>query len=130
MPPDEEKRRKSIAYILRRRKRGRKVRANSKDVVKSWAEYSEVNFKPTGGYSPWWRILLVFIVPLIVLSPAIIIGASQGAQDLVDRVVPATLWVLLTILAIVLSLTTLFFVAYAGLTVWRTLESVRPHKNE
>lgn len=126
MPPEEEKRRKSIAYILRRRKRGRKVGANSGDVVKSWAEYSEVNFTPSGGYSPWWRILLVVVVPLIVLSPAIIIGAGQGAQDLVNRGVPTTLWVLL----IILSLISLFFMAYVGLTVWRFIKSMRPHKNE
>ena len=130
MPPDEEKRRKSIAYILRRRKRGRKVGANSGEVVKSWAEYSEVNFKPTGGYSPWWRRLLVIFVPLIVMSPAIIIGWSQGAQDLVDRGVPTTLWVLLTILSILLALIFVFFFAYAGLTIWRFIASLSSHKNE
>ena len=130
MPPDEEKRRKSIAYILRRRKRGRKVGANSGEVVKSWAEYSEVNFRPSAAQTVWWRWFLPMIVPLMVLAPFIIIGWSQGAQDLVDRGVPIEVWILVSILGLIGGLVALFASAYIGLTVWRFLRSLRPHKNE
>ena len=51
LAPDETRRRRSIRFILRRRGRAHKQRANSGAVQKSWAEYSEVNFKPTGSRS-------------------------------------------------------------------------------
>lgn len=130
MSPDEENRRKSIAYILRRRKRGRKVGANSGEVVKSWGEYSEVNFKPTGSHSSWWRLALIVIVPLMVLAPAIIISSAQGAQELQHIGVPPILWVLLVTLAIVLGAVCLISGAYVCMTVWRLIQTALPHKKE
>lgn len=123
MPPDDEKRRKSIAYILRRRKRGRKVGANSGEVVKSWAEYSEVSFKPNASYSPTIRFMLFLIVPLMIAAPIIIIAFGQNAQDVVDRPVPETLWVLLTILFAVIAATTVFACAYIILSIVRVVRS-------
>jgi len=130
MSPDEENRRKSIAYILRRRKRGRKIGANSADVVKSWAEYGEVNFKPTGSHSGRWRWLLIPIVPLVVLAPVIIIGSAQGAEELEQLGVPPTLWALLSVLAIVLGGVCLFSSAYILMTIWRLIRRLWSHKNE
>ena len=130
MSPDEAKRRKSIAYILRRRKRGRKVGANSGEVVKSWGEYSEVSFKPNAAYSNAARYLLIFLVPLMIAAPIIIIGFSQGAQDLVDREVPTVLWILLSVLTIVIVTTTVFSVAYIALAIARVVRSQSTHKTE
>ncbi len=130
MSPEEAKRRKSIAYILRRRKRGRKMSANSGRDVKSWAEYSEVNFKPSGGYSVLGRISLLIVVPLMVMSSGLIIGFSRGAQDLVDRPVTLELWVLLAVLSFLLTLTLIAAGAYIALTLWRNIRSLRSHKNE
>lgn len=51
LTPEEVRRRSSIRYILRRRGRAVKQRANSGAVQKSWAEFGEVNFKPSGSRS-------------------------------------------------------------------------------
>ena len=130
MLQDEEKRRKSIAYILRRRKRGRKIGANSGELVKSWAEYSEVNFRPSAAQTVWWRWLLPVIVPLMMLAPFLIISWSQGAQDVVDRGVPIEVWILISILGLIGGLVVIFASAYIGLTLWRSVRSFRAHKNE
>lgn len=103
MDPDKEaKRRKSIAYILRRRKRGRRVGGNSHQVVKSWAEYGEVNFTPSGSYSSGWRRWIwVLAVPLAIFAPVIIAAASQDNHRLAGTDGPLLLLVLLGLLAIV-----------------------------
>lgn len=126
----DKKRRKAIAYILRRRKRGRKVGANSGEVVKSWAEYSEVNFTPAGSYTPWWRCLLLIFVPIIILTPAIIIGGSQNAFKLSDTDVHPIAWALIALLGLLLLVLSAFTIAYIALTIWRFVRSLLPQRNE
>lgn len=67
---EETRRRRSIRYILRRRSRSNKQRANSNAVQKSWAEYSEVNFKPTGSRSGWIGVGL-FVLALFPIYLAL-----------------------------------------------------------
>ena len=124
----DAKRRKSIAYILRRRKRGRKQGANSKTIVKSWAEYSEVNFTPTGSYSHKWRWLLPILTPILVFSSIIVIASYQDLQDFAEAPVGFFGWFLLVALALLLLAVSVFFIVYAFLAVWRSIRS--HHKKE
>ena len=135
MPPDEKKRRKSIAYILRRRKRGRKVGANSREMVKSWAEYSEVNFTPRGAYSMRWRWLFLPAWAISASIPWIFFAAYQAtfsthSETLENVPLDPVGWVLVAIVALLMIVVSGFAIAYAGLSVWRGLRSVLPHKNE
>ena len=127
----EAKRRKSIAYILRRRKRGRKRGANSGEVVKSWAEYSEVNFRPSGSYMSWWqRLLWLPVVPLAILAPFAIAAGSRNAHRLAEADMPVMAWILFALLALVLVAIIGFALAYIGLSLWRSIRSHWFHKNE
>ncbi|MEQ9314203.1 MAG: hypothetical protein RLN72_00030 [Henriciella sp.] len=69
LTPEEAKRRASIRYILRRRGRANKLRANSGSKIKSWAEYSEVNFKPDGDSSAWAYLPTLVLLSLLVVIP-------------------------------------------------------------
>ena len=135
MPPDEEKRRKSIAYILRRRKRGRKVGANSGEVVKSWAEASQVKFTPTACYSGKWRWLMIpawfaaVSVPWVFLYVAAI-PAHRHAEDLAHPQLHPVGLVLIALVGMLVVAIALFASAYIGLTIWRFVRSLRLHKNE
>lgn len=135
MPPDEEKRRKSIAYILRRRKRGRKVRANSKHVVKSWAEYSEVSFTPRGAYLTRWRWLFLpawaISVSILWIFMAVYQATFSTHSETLEHVPldPAG-WALVVTAGLLLVAVAVFALAYVGLAAWRGLRSFLPHKNE
>ncbi|NQY13146.1 MAG: hypothetical protein HRT81_04700 [Henriciella sp.] len=129
MPPDEEKRRKSIAYILRRRKRGRKVGANSGEVVKSWAEASEVNFKPTGAKSNSWRWLVFPAWLSAVTLPWMFfvvarIPFNSHAEDLAHPELHPIGWVLVIVACLLIIAICGFALAYIGLTVWRLVRSL------
>jgi len=135
MPPDEEKRRKSIAYIMRRRKRGRKLSANSGEVVKSWAEYSEVNFKPTGAYMEHGRSLILLASCIAAASPLIILAAAQffavrHSEDLRHAELHPVGWVLVIAVALLSLTICLFAVAYIGVSIWRFAKHLRLYKNE
>lgn len=135
MSPDEKKRRQSIAYILRRRKRGRKVGANSKAVVKSWAEYSEVSFSPRGAYSTRWRWLFFPAWAVAAAIPWIFIAAYQAtfathAETLEHDPLDPTGWVLVVIVGLLIIAVSAFSIAYMSMSIWRVLRSVLPHKNE
>lgn len=131
MPTEsEKKRRAAIAYLLRRRKRGRKTGANSGQPVKSWAEYGEVNYTPSGSQLPGWRWLLPVSFPFIVLIPALIIANGQAAQDLYWVGLHPVAWTMLGVLALILIVIAVFFLAYAALSIWRIIRANLPHKKE
>lgn len=135
MPSDEEKRRKSIAYILRRRKRGRKVGANSGEVVKSWAEYSEVNFTPRGAYSTRWRWLLFPAWAVAVAIPWIFMAVYQAtfsthSETLEHEALGPIGWMLVGIAGFLSVAVAAFSIAYIGSSMWRFIQSILPHKNE
>nr|WP_070960998.1 hypothetical protein [Hyphomonas sp. Mor2] len=132
MDPDKEvKRRKSIAYILRRRKRGRRMGANSGEVVKSWAEYSEVNFTPTGSYASGWRRLVwLLAVPFAIFAPLIIIATSGNAHRLAEAETPLFGWVILGLLLIVSLGVVAFSLLYLVTSIRRFLRAKLSHKKE
>lgn len=132
MDPDKEaKRRHSIAYILRRRKRGRRAGGNSGEVVKSWAEYSEVSFTPTGSYSSgWWRLVWVLALPLAVLAPIIIIATTTDAHRIDETETPLFGWIVLGLLAVVSAGVVVFALIYLMTSIGRFLNARLLHKNE
>ena len=135
MSVDEEKRRQSIAYILRRRKRGRRVGANSGEVVKSWAEASEVNFKPTASYSGNWRWLTIPAWLAAASAPwlfflAARVSFNSHAEDLAHPELHPIGWVLISLAGLLIFAISVFALAYIGVTIWRFVRSLRPHKNE
>ncbi|MCR9079163.1 MAG: hypothetical protein NXH78_08690 [Hyphomonadaceae bacterium] len=132
MDPDKEaKRRKSIAYILRRRKRGRRVGANSGGVVKSWAEYSEVNFTPTGSYASGWRRLIwLLALPFAVFAPIIIIASTRDAHRITDWRTPWFGWIIIGLLAAVSAGVAAIVLIYFLTSIWRFIHARLPHKNE
>lgn len=93
MHKDEQaERRSAIAYIMRRRKRIGKTRANSGAPVKTWAEYRNVSHTPSGSSGFWMRLLLLLMLPLIAGAPVVIISLSESAIELSHREVdPVTL---------------------------------------
>ena len=126
MPPDEEKRREAIAYILRRRKRGRKVGANSREVVKSWAEYSEVNFTPRGAYLKRWRWLFLPAWAIAAAIPWIFMAVYQAtfvshSETLAHDPLSPVGWGLVTIASLLILAISAFSLAYICLTVWRVI---------
>lgn len=132
MDPDQEaKRLKSIRYILRRRKRGRRVGANSGKVVKSWAEYSEVNFTPTGSYSTGWRRWIwVFVVPLAIFAPIIIIAATGNAHRAAEAEIPGFAWIVIGLLIAATVGVVAFAAAFTLLSLWRALRRLSGYKKE
>ena len=127
----ELKRRKSIAFILRRRKRGRKARANSGDNVKSWAEYSEVNFTPTGSAMPTWlRVLMPLGIILILFSSCFMVIVPEDSLDLRDNQPTIFLNILLIVLAVLCILAAFVFVVYAILLFYRLIKGKLTQRNE
>lgn len=130
MPPDEEKRRKSIAYILRRRKRGRKVGANSGRVVEILTPRGrgKVSFQPSGSASGWWRFLNVLVGIAIFISPWVVFALPNwtpwsGHGGIIDRTLVAVLTSLLGLIVV-------FAIVYVCLTMFRILRFNIAHKNE
>lgn len=127
----EAKRRKSIAYILRRRKRGRRIGANSGKVVKSWAEYSEVNFTPSGAHANGWRrAIWLVVLPLAVLAPFVVIASSGNAHRLAEANTPLFAWVIFALLGLVLAGVAVFASAFTLISAWRALRRLFGYKNE
>jgi len=131
-PEAEAKRRKSIAYILRRRKRGRKSGANSGDVVKSVNRRirGHVVFKPSGGVSPWWQRLLFLFIPILIISPAFMIGPAGSAFDLEEANIHPFAWVIIGTLGVLSIGVMCFAAAYFSLSIWRAILRLVPHKKE
>ena len=138
MPADEDrKRRQSIAYIMRRRKRGRKTGANSGAPVKSWGEYSEVNFRPSGSYSIWGRWIVFVAAVLTIAFPFLIFpllipsdGHHRETLAFEGSGIHPLGWILLGIIGLLLVLFILVLIVYAGLSVWRAIRANWPYKNE
>ncbi|MEM9053929.1 MAG: hypothetical protein AAGB16_01275 [Pseudomonadota bacterium] len=127
----DTKRRKAIVYILRRRKRGRKTGANSGDNVKSWAEYSEVNFTPTGSaMSGWWRVLIIPLALLAMVSPIIIISGGQHADELQASKPGLFLYGLIYLVLLLCAAASLFFAAHILSFFYRAIRGRLNHKNE
>ena len=126
----ERKRQQSITYILRRRNRSRKIGANSNTPIKSWAEYSDVNFKPSGSNSPIARWLLLPLGFVLAISPLLMMIGADGAEDAGLTELPQLGWSMLMILAVLSLVIALFFLAYAGLSIWRIVQANQTHKNE
>ena len=104
--------------------------ANSGDTVKSWAEYSEVNYTQFGAYMTRWRWVLLLVFPLPVLLPFVIIANGQNAINAADAQLGFLGWVLLTVLVAIVSVIVVFALAFAITSLWRVLRSQWPHKNE
>ena len=85
--PDKPTReRAALQRLLRRRGRRGKAGANSKAAIKSWAEYSEVNFTPSGDHSRPTRYLVIAIAVLLLIvfpaSLALVQSALSPARTL------------------------------------------------
>ena len=119
MHKDEEaERRSAIAYIMRRRKRIGKTRANSGAPVKTWAEYRNVSHTPSGSSGFWTRLVLLLMLPLIAGAPLLIAHLSESAFELSHREVdPVTLGI--AVFVGVLLLVALLLVAVViGKSLW------------
>lgn len=133
MDPDKEaKRRKSIAYILRRRKRGRRIGANSGGPVKSVQRKirGHVVFTPCGGASGWWRFSFILVAVMISIFP-IFIFALAGSPKLhhVDDHSPLAPLFGVPI-AVLMALICGFALVYTLVSIWRFIRARMPHKNE
>ncbi len=138
MPSDAEtKRRQSIAYILRRRKRGRKTGANSGAPVKSWAEYSEVSFTPTGSYLRWGR-WLIFVGALFAMAlPVVFLSMlAQPADHHRETLAFESVqlhpigWVLVALIGLLSVTLAVFAIAFIVLAIRRVLRANWPYKKE
>lgn len=132
MSSAEQRRRRAIAYILRRRKRGAKTGANSGATLKSPNKRlrGHLVFKPSASASSWWqRLLWIFAISLIFV-PAYLIGWRQGAFDIVDKGVHPITWILMAVISVLLAVICITAVLYIGLTLSRVIRSLVPHKNE
>lgn len=73
----EIKRRASIRYILRRRKRAANLGANSGAPIKAWARERAYTFTPSGNQSAFQMLgygLLIFLAFLAMFGPFILMG--------------------------------------------------------
>lgn len=133
MDPDKEvKRRKSIAYILRRRKRGRRMGANSGGEIKSVQRKmrGHVTFKPSGSASGWWRFSFILIAALIAAFPWFVFVLT-GTPTLYHINEGSPLAIVFGVPIILLSLLILgFALAFTIVSVHRFLRAKLPHKNE
>lgn len=119
---EDEKRRASIRYILRRRARASKQRANSGAVVKSWGEYQEVSFKPDGDSSWWGYLSVVVIIGLLAVLP-FAYSKTRPAHEPLDIVpfwMTALMWGVGFILAAGLAACLVVFLS----TCWRGLRAI------
>tara|TARA_Y100001947_G_scaffold118110_1_gene102168 strand:+ start:1260 stop:1655 length:396 start_codon:yes stop_codon:yes gene_type:complete len=120
LSPEEAKRRASIRYILRRRGRANKARANSGAVVKSWAEFGEVNFKPDGD-SGWGRYLsAVVVIGLLVALPFAYSAHDPEGYEF------ASVWgiVLASVVGIILLIGAAAFAVVVLSSIWRGLSAL------
>ena len=133
MDPDKQaKRRKSIAYILRRRKRGRRAGANSGGSVKSIQRKmrGHVTFKPSGSASGWWRFSFLFVAALIAAFPwFVFLLAGKPTLHLVDENSPLA-WLFGVPIIILSALICGFASAYVLLSIWRFMRAKLFYKNE
>lgn len=130
--PQKTKRRRAMASIFRRRKRGQKQRANSGQVVKSVNRRirGHILFKPSGSTNAWWRVDMVALALLICLFPLFIFALPGVPHLQVHRESsPAGVALLMPVIFLLLAIAS-FAMANIALTVWRFIRSLRPHKNE
>ncbi|WP_084418048.1 hypothetical protein [Henriciella litoralis] len=122
LTPEEAKRRESIRFILRHRARANKSRANPGTVQKSWAEYSEVSFKP-GNDGSFWRVLMVIVLisPLIALPFAF----HHMQAPLVIDGFPVWLMILVYIIIGMVMLATFVFALAILQMFWRLIAQKR-----
>jgi hypothetical protein len=104
--------------------------ANSNAPIKSWAEYSDITFRPSGSNSPIAHWLLLPLGFVLAISPLLIMIGANGAEDAGLIELPKLGWIMLMILAVLLLVTALFFLVYAGLSIWRIVQANQTHKNE
>lgn len=132
MAPDPEvKRQKSIAYILRRRKRGRKTGANSGEVIKSAQKRlrGHLVFEPSGSYMSKWRFLAFFgflgslALPIVFLSS--LADTSWHTRETLARdandVIGLVLIGLVAVLAVIIFG---FAVIYTVQSCWRVIRQL------
>lgn len=79
--PDPEKQ-KMLQRMARRKGRKLKGRANSKKSIRTWAEYSGVNLEPTGSYSNYTRLFLVFIAFAMIPVFAFLLYLDGSSKSL------------------------------------------------
>ena len=136
-PVNEQKRRASIAYILRRRKRSQKTGANSGGAVKSVNRKmrGHLTFTPTGSSLGRFRYLTLASTMIAIALPAICLAvlvsaASKNDETLAHARLDPTGWILVTIAGALGLGVVVFSVAYLVSLVWRFLKSLAPYKNE
>lgn len=133
MDPDKEaKRRKSIAYILRRRKRGRRIGANSGGSIKSVQRKirGHVVFTPSGSASGWWRFSFIPVALMISVFPVFVfvLTGTPALHNVDDHSPMAPLFA--APIFILLALICVFTLAYTVVSIWRFVRARWPHKNE
>ena len=128
----EKKRRAAIAYVLRRRKRGRKLGANSGQVVKSVNRRirGHMIFKPSASMNMWWRFGMVGLALLICLFPLFIFALPSAPHLQVHHESSPAGLTLLIPAVVLLLLIAGFAAAYIALSIWRFIRSLIPHKKE
>ncbi|MEL6665467.1 MAG: hypothetical protein AAFQ24_04970 [Pseudomonadota bacterium] len=134
---NEQKRRASIAYILRRRKRGRKTGANSGRTINSVNRKirGHMTFTPAGSAMDRSRYLTLAATVAAISLPLlclIVLGvaASRNAETLAHDGLDPLGWVLISAVAVLALSVAIFSMAYLVLFVWRWLSSLLTHKNE
>lgn len=134
MDPDPEvKRQKSIAFILRRRTRARKLGANAGGVIKSTQKRmrGHLVFEPSGSYMGPWRFLVflgflgAIAIPFAFLS-VLNIDPGHSHETLAHTGNDFVGWGLLGLCAILLIAICAFAIAYLALFFWRVLQTPHP----
>lgn len=78
----------------------------------------------------WQRFLWLPIVPLAIILPFLIIAGGGDAQVLAEAEIHPITWILIGTLAVILLAITCFATAYFGLSLWRALRRLVPHRKE
>lgn len=79
--PHRHTKSEGLKRLLRRRNRRMKTGANSGEKVYSWAEYSQVNFTPTGDRSSLGYGIVGFLAVFAFFLMPVIVGATSAIVD-------------------------------------------------
>nr|WP_321511645.1 hypothetical protein [uncultured Hyphomonas sp.] len=79
--PHRHTKSEGLKRLLRRRNRRMKTGANSGDKVYSWAEYSQVNFTPTGDRSSISYGLIAFLFAFAFLLIPVLVGVTDAVLE-------------------------------------------------
>lgn len=130
LPPEELKRRSAIAYILRRRGRQTKSRANPGTTKRITAEFNNVTLDPSSAHGRWSGFggCLLGLVS-VVLVPALIYAAFISGPPTERHLYWPYAALVGKIFLYVLLVTIVLVVGYVSITaLWRIIRSnSKPH---